>query len=105
MVLSSTILEDNRKLLRMAEEKGISVDYRCPKCRACSDCRNSVETEKVSLREEAEDAVIAESVVLDWKRKMIRCFLPLRDEPQKFLSPNQYDAEQILMKQCKKLKI
>ena len=44
-----------KKSLQKAQEEGLSIEYRCPKCRACSDCRNSYETERLSLREEGED--------------------------------------------------
>ena len=39
------------KNLQKAVHEGLSIDYRCPRCRDCSDCRRSFETERVSLRE------------------------------------------------------
>ena len=65
------------KHLQKAVQEGLSIDYRCPNCRSCSDCRRSFETERVSLREEAEDLMIWESVVIDWEKKQIICHLPL----------------------------
>ena len=41
---------------------GINIDYRCIRCRACNDCRNADQTEKVSLRQDAEDDMIKNSV-------------------------------------------
>ena len=46
------------KQLQKAQNEGLSIEYRCPRCRSCNDCRRSFETERVSLREEAEDLMI-----------------------------------------------
>ena len=46
------------KSLQKSCEEGLTIEYRCPKCRSCSDCRNSCETERVSIREEAEDQMV-----------------------------------------------
>ena len=46
------------KRLQQAQQEGLNIDYRCPKCRSCSDCRRSFATERVSQREEAEDVMI-----------------------------------------------
>ena len=51
--------------LQKAQSEGLNIEYRCPKCCACSDCRRSFETERVSLREEAEDLMIQDSVTID----------------------------------------
>ena len=58
---------------KLAQQEGISVDYRCPRCRSCNDCRRSFATERVSLREEAEEQMIYDSVHLDWDNKRILC--------------------------------
>ena len=44
--------------LQQAQHEGIDIQYRCPKCRDCPSCRRSHETERISLREEAEDLMI-----------------------------------------------
>ena len=82
-------------------EGRIRIDYRCPKCRSCSSCRNALETEKISLREEAEEAEIRASVQLDFKNKMFKCGLPLRGKIEDFLTSNRPVAEKILERQCK----
>ena len=45
------------KRWRELRDTGINLDYRCIKCRACNDCRNADQTEKESLRQDAEDLV------------------------------------------------
>ena len=59
-------------------ESMVHVEYRCPKCRNCQDCREAHETEKISLKEEAEDALIRDSVTLDNDNQRFICKLPLR---------------------------
>ena len=39
-------------------DTGLYIDDRCIRCRACNDCRNADQTEKVSLRQNAEDDMI-----------------------------------------------
>ena len=53
------------KQLQKAQSEGLSIEYRCPRCRSCNDCRRSFETERVSLREEAEDLMICDSVKIE----------------------------------------
>ena len=48
--------------LQKSCQDGLSIEYRCPRCRSCTDCRNSFETERVSIREEAEDLMVRDSV-------------------------------------------
>ena len=59
------------KMLVKMQELGISIEYRCPACRKCSDCKNAPATERISLREEAEDQAIKDSVTIDFERKKI----------------------------------
>ena len=88
--------------LKILEDGGLSIEYRCVKCRDCADCRNAEETEKISLREEAEMHMIRESVRLDLPNKKIICSLPLRGPEQDFLTTNRDRALQILDQQCRK---
>ena len=96
--------EDTRylRMIQKAQEEGLNIEYRCPKCRNCNDCRNSHETERISLREEAEDLMIRDSVTLDWKNKIIISHLPMRGKPEEFLSDNRDNALKILQQQCLK---
>ena len=77
----------------------ISIEYRCPKCRSCADCRDSITTERVSLREEDEEAQIRDSVKLDYTNQRFLCHLPLRGKPEEYLSTNKDGARKILAKQ------
>ena len=90
------------KLLLQLQEEGLSVEYRSPRCRHCVDCRNSPTTERVSLREEAEDQAVKDSISIDYDSKKITCSLPLRGKAEDFLSNNRDTALKILDQQCKK---
>ena len=96
--------EDDKKMkeFQKAQTEGLSISYRCPRCRSCVDCRRSFETERVSLREEAEDLMIWESVQIDWENKQIISYLPLRGKESEFLSSNRDIALRILDQQCSK---
>ena len=88
------------KMLAKLQEGGLTVEYRCPRCRNCSDCRNAIDTEKISLREEAEDQAVKDSVSIDWKAKKITCTLPLRGREEDFLTSNREIALKVLNQQC-----
>ena len=42
------------KKLQPAIDGVLNIEYRCSKCRDCSLCKKAIETERISLREEAE---------------------------------------------------
>ena len=84
------------------QQEGLQIEYRCPKCRSCVDCRRAIETEKFSLRDEAEDKEIFDSVTIDWENNRIICRLPVRGKEEDFLSNNRVIALRVLEQQCRK---
>ena len=101
-----TVSSDERirdfKRFQEIHESGLEVEYRCPKCRECLDCKSADKTEKVSLREECERYEINKSVTLDLKNQKIQCSLPLMGKERDFLTCNRDKALKILQQQCKK---
>ena len=83
-------------------ESGLDIDYRCPRCRDCIDCKKADRTEQISLREEAERFEIQKSVFLDFENKQIRCTLPLIGKESDYLTCNRDKALKILIQQCKR---
>ena len=83
-------------------ESGLDIEYRCVGCRECAKCKNADQTEKISLREEAEMLKVAESVHLDWNKGKVVCSLPLRGAERDFLSTNKEQAVKVLDQQCRK---
>merc|ERR1712013_959966 len=103
--LFSDALETEDKLRELKifikmQELGLTIDYRCPACRSCQDCKNAPDTERVSLREEAGDQAIRDAVSIDYEKKKITCILPLRGEEHEFLSSNKATALKVLDSQC-----
>ena len=94
---------DLKTLMKMNED-GITVDYKCPKCRNCESCRNPYDTERISQREEVEDEAIKDSVVVDRVAGKITAKLPFRGDENQYLSNNRQVALKILDGQCAKLK-
>ena len=90
------------KMLQKSQEEGLNIEYRCPKCRSCSDCMRSHDTERISIREEAEDQMIRDSITIDRAKKQIICDLPVRGEEREFLTNNRDLASKILQQQCTK---
>ena len=88
--------------LKLLEDGGLNIEYRCVKCRDCQDCRNAEESDKISLREEAEMHMIKQSVKLDLLNKRIICSLPVRGPERDFLTTNRDRALKVLDQQCKK---
>ena len=84
------------KLSENSLENLVQVDYRCPKCRNCQSCRDAHQTERVSLREEQEDALIKDCVTLDYENQRFLCSLPLRGKAEDFLVTNKRDAQKVL---------
>ena len=92
------------KNLLFAQEGGLSIEYRCVKCRSCWECKNSDETEKLSLREEQENQLIKESVKLDFENSIITCTLPGRGSERDFLVSNRDLAVKVFQSVCKRYK-
>ena len=93
--IATPLAEDDKlrelKFIAKMQESGISLEYRCMRCRSCSDCHN-------------EDQAIKDSVKIDFANKRIECTLPLRAKEEDYLSTNRETALKVLNAQCKKLK-
>ena len=90
------------KNLLFAQDGGLSVEYRCVKCRNCWECKNADLTEKLSLREEQENQLLKDSVRLDFENSSIVCTLPGRGPERDFLSSNKDLALKVLRSVCKR---
>jgi hypothetical protein len=71
------------------EELGTESPYRCISCRNCSKCRNGENLEAVSFKEEAEQALIEDSVEIDPMKDIIWAKLPFVEDPVANLKPNR----------------
>ena len=101
------VMHEDEKLSRLkyildSQETGCDISYRCVRCRDCLDCKNAEKVDKISLREEAEDYEIRNSVQFNWEKKKIFVYLPLRGKERDFLTSNQDRALKVLESQCKR---
>ena len=94
---------NDMKLLIKLIENGVSVEYRCPKCRECQKCRSGPTAERISLREEMEDELVRENVKIDFENKRITATMPMRGDPNQYLSNNREMCEKVLEAQCKRV--
>ena len=98
---------DTRMFSAVAEEKnlwkvedlGTESPYRCISCRNCSKCRNGEDQEAISFKEEAEQALIEDSVQLDVDNSILWASLPFIEDPVANLRPNRFVAEKVLKSQ------
>jgi hypothetical protein len=71
----------------------LDVDYRCVRCRSCSDGRNADQTEKVSLRDEQELQQHMDSVLLDKINKKYLTSVLIQNSDVWFLTYQGIDQE------------
>ena len=86
-----------------ADAAGIIFDYRCPKRRACSNCKCGERIEEVSLKSEREQCAIDSSVSVDFKNGRMEALLPFMEDPTIKLIPNENIAMSVYKQQTKKL--
>ena len=82
-----------------AEAVGGDAPYRCISCRNCQRCKRSEDIEEISFKEEAEQALIETSVVLDERNNRLVASLPFVENPTTHLKPNRFVAECVFRSQ------
>ena len=86
-----------------AENAGSKIDYRCVKCRSCSDCRNGELIEKTSLKEEVEQDLIEDTIEIDLGKKEAIAYLPFTVNPDEKLKTDEKTALKVYRRQTKLL--
>ena len=86
------------------QEAGLRTDFRCKQCRNCDDCRRGAGHEKLSLKQEAEQELVKESVVVDAEKGIATARLPFTLSPEENLKNNRHIAlklkDRVLKKHC-----
>ena len=85
-----------------SQEVGLKTDFRCRKCRNCHDCRKGAGHEKLSLKQEAEQELISESIFLDPEKGVAIAKLPFVLNPEDNLKNNRHIAQKMLDRILKK---
>ena len=83
------LVSSSKRLHNEAEDAGSIIEYRCIGCRGCSDCKKGKYIEKVSLREEYEQHIIDNSVVVDFESQVTSASLPFVMDPAEKLESNE----------------
>ena len=96
-------VRDMDRLFQDVENLGTEQEYRCVSCRNCAKCRNGDVLERVSLREEMEQAMLETSVTLDVEAKRLEARLPFTEDPTTKLTPNRGMAEKVLLSQLRNI--
>ncbi|XP_066926194.1 uncharacterized protein [Clytia hemisphaerica] len=91
------------KSFENAENAGSQISYRCVSCRECKDCKTHDSIESISLKEEAEQALIESSVSIDIESHITTARLPVLYNPAKRLAPNKPVALKVYEQQIRKL--
>ena len=81
---------------------GDTVDYRCPSCRNCGNCKQGDRLESMSLQEEKEQFLIQQSVRYDRGKKKLIAKMPFILDPVASLKPNYHIAKRVFNSQMKK---
>ena len=98
----NSIVRDEKDYFAI-EELGTKTEYRCVACRNCHRCRQGDSLEKISLKEEAEQAQIENSVQLNVPAKTLEASLPFIDSPATKLTDNKKVAISIFQSQMRNI--
>ena len=103
-VFNSKYLDDTDESINSfneAERAGSEQTFRCVSCRGCTKCKNPP-NEIMSIKEETEQQVIDDSVMVDIKNNQSIATLPLMGDPSR-LSPNRGIALKVYNQQLHRL--
>ena len=86
------------------QEVGLDATYRCVRCRDCIDCKRGVGQELLSMKQQAEQELIRESVQIDKNINRAVAKLPFLCDPTDKLVDNRKAAERRLDNVVRKYK-
>ena len=98
-----SLLVRNQKVFEKVENAESEISFRCIKCRSCKLCKEHDQSEILSVREEAEQDVINNSVKVNIKNRVTVASLPLMQNPAIKPAPNKNKSLQIYNHQIPKL--
>ena len=95
-VFASNLEQSELSKFLKLQEAGLEVSYRCRKCRSCKMCKEGGNEERLSLRQEAEQELIRESIHLDLEVGEATAKLPFIHNPDEKLVSNKNIAKKRL---------
>ena len=104
-VVSACFLQISKSLkdFQRWEDVGSEISYRCVSCRSCSACKCSNHLEAVSIAEEKEQFLVANSVRFDSEQGCLVAKLPFILDPSLVIRDNHHIALKILNSQLRKI--
>ena len=98
-----TTVKNELKKFMQQEQVGLDTSYKCPKCRACSDCVKGSGYENISIKQEAEQELIRQSVDVNLDSGRAMAELPFKvANPDELLADNHNVAYKRMLSICRK---
>lgn len=97
----NSIDHDVKRMLDI-QDLGLKLEYRCPTCRSCDNCKKGETYERVTLKQEEEQCLVRDSVWLDPETGKPKAKLPFRVDPLQHLNNNRGLALKMLDRVCQK---
>ena len=97
-------IQNELKNFSKHQEIGLDASYRCIRCRDCVDCKRGIGQELLSMKQQAEQELIRESVHIDKTIKRAVAKLPFLCDPTEKLVDNSKVAEKRLDNVVRKYK-
>ena len=94
------VIKEQKDYLEL-EDLSADVTYRCPTCRKCNKCKDGPANDTASLRSEAEQVAIEQSVSYDPVAQTITATLPFMVDPTAMMKDNYRTAQAVLNQQLR----
>ena len=98
---SRSVQSELRRFIQL-QEAGLDTSFRCIRCRDCRQCLKGAGEERMSMKQEAEQQLIRESVKIDASLGRAVARLPFITDPTDKLTDNTYIAKKRLENVCRK---
>ena len=102
---TSSFLSTSMRVFEEVEATGSEINYRCPNCRSCKDCKHESSNDTISIKEEVEQSLINSSVKVDFDQSVSTASLPFIADPTTHLANNKDKAMKVYLQQVKKLNL
>ena len=100
--IPATVQSELKRFMQQ-EQVGLDSNYKCPKCRSCEDCVKGSGFERISIKQEAEQELIKQSVDVNIEAGRAMAKLPFKvSNPEEYLANNTNIAHKRLQNVCRK---
>ena len=78
---SNAVQSEFEKFMKI-NEAGLDTSFRCSRCKDCDSCKKGSGYERISIKQEAEQELIKESVYIDAEKGRALARLPFKMNPE-----------------------